>query len=607
MVVRIVLSDTRVQQKKKHLGVCTDKHIMKRSRTWDTFSTYFTTASPGADGVARVVPGHVTSASQGSGQPLLCTPHHKKIASSIQQGARMIRSASFHRLHAIRKARMHSREALLWCIVLFMVVSMMKRDGSLHSSPFGVLDVLFFGSQSPSPGEPPHRHAYLPDPEVLRHSPTDVCGDVLGIPKVALLFLTTGQLYHEQTWRLWLTSAEGKVPSNVVLDKICGVGDSYTSIREERKRLEEYRKVCLEGYSKMGGNGDAEQNVNDLEYRKQHLFSIYVHAPPSFRKEYNPKSLWHGKMVRYRVETEWGAHTLVEATRHLLWEAFRDPLNTRFLLLSESDIPIYDPLTMYQQLQAEDTSRLDTCIHDAISPWRWHPNMETKQLKFHHWRKSPQWMALTRDHAKLALEDREVYRMFERHCWSAWDEEHSRWHRDCFSDEHYFATLLATHDRDSEGVCESRGVSFTLWESKSAHPKAFSDKEITSELIHKARSAPKSLSSGHLLPECRWQEAQMQAQSLFIPLEEALNEESRDTMCSSLDSKKPVFDAKLPSTCFLTARKFKRDSVFAVKKLFLHCDEDIHLISREVCLKEGGTVCNSFWGHFKTIFYKDAC
>ena len=602
--MRGVLLFALARQKKKrnhHLGV--KNGTMKRSPTWDAFSTYFTTISSfEVDGVPHSMPGHVTSANQGSSQSLYT---HKKIASSIQQGARMIRSASFHRLQAIRKARMHSREALLWCIVLLMVVSMMKRDGSLHSSPFGVFDVFFFGSQSPSPGEPPHRHAYLPDPEVLRHSPTDVCGDVLGIPKVALLFLTTGQLYHEETWRLWLTSAEGKVPSNVVLDRICGINSEYTSRREEQERLEEYRKACLEGYSKTM-QGD-EQNVNDLEYRKQHLFSIYVHAPPSFRNQFHPKSLWHGKMVRYRVETEWGAHTLVEATRHLLWEAFRDPLNTRFLLLSESDIPIYDPLTMYQQLQAEDTSRLDTCIHDAISPWRWHPNMETKRLKFHHWRKSPQWMALTRDHAKLALEDREVYRMFERHCWSAWDEEHSRWHRDCFSDEHYFATLLATHDRDSEGVCESRGVSFTLWESKSAHPKAFSDKEITAELIHKARSAPKSLSSGQLLPECRWQEAQMQAQSLFIPLEEALDEESRDNICSSLDSKKPVFDAKLPSTCFLTARKFKRDSAFAVKKLFLRCDEDVHLISRDACLKEGGTVCNSIWGHFKTIFYKDAC
>jgi hypothetical protein len=34
----------------------------------------------------------------------------------------------------------------------------------------------------------------------------------LGIKKVALLFLTTGNLHHEQAWRLWFASAAGLVP-----------------------------------------------------------------------------------------------------------------------------------------------------------------------------------------------------------------------------------------------------------------------------------------------------------------------------------------------------------------------------------------------------------
>lgn len=273
----------------------------------------------------------------------------------------------------------------------------------------------------------------------------------------------------------------------------------------------------------------------------QHLFSVYIHAPPAF-EGYEPESLWAGRLVRHRVTTSWGAHTLVEATRHLLWEAFRDPLNSRFLLLSESDIPLYDPLTLYQQLQAEAVSRLDTCRHHSTSQWRWDPRMEvsgrpvvwrsllrllrvlcgggvlcgwrwcsccsvaicalglmfntkkyqqyvpvsgcfwlfvwaaaaggalvvlaptpallspalgpwlglprfvppqTPKLKFHMWRKSPQWLSLTRPHVALALRDEEVYRKFERHCWSAWDAANARWHRDCFSDEHYFATVRA--------------------------------------------------------------------------------------------------------------------------------------------------------------------
>ena len=519
------------------------------------------------------------------------TKKRTSLPKRVHNASKMIRSASYHRLKAIREAKVHSRECLSWLIVLLLLLSMLHGDGSI-GSPFGILEATlpYLFPKERAPGEPPHRHAYLADIETLHHS-TDECGDLLQIPKVALLFLATGELFHEPSWRLWLKSAEGMIPSQTVLESICGVSNMRSD-----ETLASASKVCT---------SKPQEQYQDAEYRNQHLFSIYVHVPPSFQG-FDPQSLWHGKVVRYRVETQWGAHTLVEATRHLLWEAFRDPLNNRFLLLSESDIPIYDPLTMYQQLQSEKQSRLDTCVHDDSSPWRWHPSMETKRLKFHHWRKSPQWMALTREHAKVALEDREVYRMFERHCWSAWDDEHSRWHRECFSDEHYFATLLATFDKDSEGVCGSRGVSFTLWESKSAHPRAFNQDEITMDLIHKARDGMKTV-RGQPLPSCHWREAQLEAASLFISAHVAFDNDSIGDICESLRAKKPDFTAKMPLTCFLTARKFGRDSVLKVRNLFLHCDQDSGLISRSVCLKEGGAVCDSIWSHMKAMFYKDIC
>lgn len=38
----------------------------------------------------------------------------------------------------------------------------------------------------------------------------------LGIPRVALLFLTKGQLPHEPTWRLWLEAAAGLLPAQAL-------------------------------------------------------------------------------------------------------------------------------------------------------------------------------------------------------------------------------------------------------------------------------------------------------------------------------------------------------------------------------------------------------
>ena len=158
----------------------------------------------------------------------------------------------------------------------------------------------------------------------------------------------------------------------------------------------------------------------------------------------------------------------MEATRALLWEAYRDPLNQRcvgrlhvlaplapapsrprpapaaaaprFVLLSESDIPLYDPLTLHQQLMGEGKSRVNACPHAATHDWRWDDSMQaragrasgartrlrarthavlaappppvaaqTPRMNRSHWRKSGQWIGLTRAHAAVALADAEVF------------------------------------------------------------------------------------------------------------------------------------------------------------------------------------------------------
>ena len=49
------------------------------------------------------------------------------------------------------------------------------------------------------------------------------------------------------------------------------------------------------------------------------------------------------------------------AARNLLGAALREPLNQKFILLSESGLPLYPPTTTYLQLMHEDKSRLDSC------------------------------------------------------------------------------------------------------------------------------------------------------------------------------------------------------------------------------------------------------
>ena len=54
------------------------------------------------------------------------------------------------------------------------------------------------------------------------------------------------------------------------------------------------------------------------------------------------------------------------------------------MLLSESDLPLYDPLTFYQQLMSETKSRLNACgypkeqAYVKSSMWRWTPPMQAR-------------------------------------------------------------------------------------------------------------------------------------------------------------------------------------------------------------------------------------
>ena len=53
--------------------------------------------------------------------------------------------------------------------------------------------------------------------------------------------------------------------------------------------------------------------------------------------------------------------TQVEAERSLLEAALADALNQRFVLLSDSCIPLYPPAFAYLQLMAEQRSRVNAC------------------------------------------------------------------------------------------------------------------------------------------------------------------------------------------------------------------------------------------------------
>ena len=81
-------------------------------------------------------------------------------------------------------------------------------------------------------------------------------------------------------------------------------------------------------------------------------------------------SLFHERDISERVTVRWGTFALVEATRALMRAGLEDPLNQKFVLLSEAGIPLYPPDLVYVQLMSEDKSRINSCIVPGVrSHW----------------------------------------------------------------------------------------------------------------------------------------------------------------------------------------------------------------------------------------------
>ncbi|GFS36668.1 core-2/I-branching beta-1,6-N-acetylglucosaminyltransferase family protein [Actinidia rufa] len=76
------------------------------------------------------------------------------------------------------------------------------------------------------------------------------------------------------------------------------------------------------------------------------LYSIYVHYDPIYVESVPENSVFHGRRVPSKG-VEWGKPTMIDAERRLLANALLDLSNERFVLLSETCIPLFNFTTQF--------------------------------------------------------------------------------------------------------------------------------------------------------------------------------------------------------------------------------------------------------------------
>ncbi|XP_019424675.1 PREDICTED: uncharacterized protein LOC109333611 isoform X3 [Lupinus angustifolius] len=214
-------------------------------------------------------------------------------------------------------------------------------------------------------------------------------------------------------------------------------------------------------------------------------FSIYVHSTPGFVLDDSTtrSRFFKARQINNSIQVSWGESSMIQAEKLLLEAALEDPANQRFVLLSDSCVPLYNFSYVYDYVMASPRSFVDSFLD--VKEGRYNPKMSPK-IPREKWRKGSQWITLIRSHAEVIVDDDIIFSVFKKYCKRRppIDSRKGKLNlklqkqHNCIPDEHYVQTLLAMHDL--EGELERRTLTYTLWNQSAAkkenqwHPMTFS-------------------------------------------------------------------------------------------------------------------------------------
>ncbi|KAI3502597.1 hypothetical protein L1887_30775 [Cichorium endivia] len=203
------------------------------------------------------------------------------------------------------------------------------------------------------------------------------------------------------------------------------------------------------------------------------LFNIYVHSSGSPSNWTEPEhSVFHGRRIPSK-DVEWGKVSMIEAERRLLANALLDFSNQRFVLLSETCIPLFNFSTVYSYLINSNHNFVES--YDLAGPvGRGRYNLKMyPTVKITEWRKGSQWFEINRDLAIEVISDMTYFPVFQDYC-----------NGSCYADEHYLPTFVT---RRFGELNSNRTLTFVDWSKGGPHPTRYLRYDVTKEFLEKLR------------------------------------------------------------------------------------------------------------------------
>ncbi|XP_028800177.1 glycosyltransferase BC10-like [Neltuma alba] len=202
------------------------------------------------------------------------------------------------------------------------------------------------------------------------------------------------------------------------------------------------------------------------------LYSIYVHYPPSFNQTLPETSVFHGRAIPSKI-VRWGDMNMIEAERRLLANALLDFSNQRFVLLSESCIPLFNFSTIYNYLVNSSKNFVEAYdMPGPVGRGRYRPKMKP-HIKLSQWRKGSQWFQIDRALALEIVSDETYFPVFKKYCKGS-----------CYGDEHYLPTLVSIMFWENNS---NRTLTWVDWSKGGPHPARFTRMDITNEFLERMR------------------------------------------------------------------------------------------------------------------------
>ncbi|KMT08238.1 hypothetical protein BVRB_6g142550 [Beta vulgaris subsp. vulgaris] len=202
------------------------------------------------------------------------------------------------------------------------------------------------------------------------------------------------------------------------------------------------------------------------------FYTIYLHISSESVDEPVESSVFYKRRIPSKP-VEWGRATMVDAERRLLANALLDFSNERFILLSESCIPLFNFTTIYKYLINSKHSYVGSFDDPRnVGRGRYNKRMAPSIL-LSDWRKGNQWFEV---HRKLAIEvvsDVTLYPILRDHC-----------RPPCYMDEHYLATLVTKIGSNSSS---NRSITWVDWSRPGSHPTMFVRKDVTEGFLSRVR------------------------------------------------------------------------------------------------------------------------